>query len=48
MGDSRDVVPGHTIETLFGKRMHKIRWWIIKLALISGLISYIYMILKLA
>ena len=36
------------IGTLFGKRMHKICWWIIKLALIAGVIGYIYMIFKLA
>jgi hypothetical protein len=36
------------IGTLFGKRMHWICWWIIKLALIVGLIGYIYLIFKLA
>ena len=36
------------ITTLFGKTMHKICWWIIKLALIVGVIGYIYLIFKLA
>jgi hypothetical protein len=36
------------IATQFGKTMHKICWWIIKLALIVGLIGYVYLIYKLA
>ena len=36
------------IATLFGRTMHKICWWIIKLALVAGLIWYIVLIFKLA
>jgi hypothetical protein len=36
------------IASLFGKTMHRICWGIIKLALVAGLIWYIYMIFKLA
>jgi hypothetical protein len=36
------------IASLFGKTMHKVCWWIVKLALIAGVIRYIYMIFKLA
>lgn len=35
------------IGTQFGKSMHKLCWWIIKLALIVGLIGYVYLIYKL-
>jgi hypothetical protein len=34
--------------SLFGKTLHRICWGIIKLALVAGLIWYIYMIFKLA
>ena len=36
------------IASLFGKTLHRICWGIIRLALFAGLISYIYMIFKLA
>jgi len=36
------------IASLFGRTMHKICWGIVKLALVAGLIWYIYMIFKLA
>jgi len=36
------------IASLFGKTMHRICWGIVKLALVAGLIWYIYMIFKLA
>jgi len=36
------------IASLFGKTMHMICWGIIRLALVAGLIWYIYMIFKLA
>jgi hypothetical protein len=36
------------IATQFGKTMHKICWWMIKLVLIVGVIGYIYLIFKLA
>jgi hypothetical protein len=36
------------IASLFGKTMHRICWRIIKLALLAGLIGYIYLIFKLA
>ena len=36
------------IASLFGKTMHRICWGIVRLALVAGLIWYIYMIFKLA
>ena len=36
------------IASLFGKTLHRICWGIIKLALVAGLVWYIYMIFKLA
>jgi uncharacterized membrane protein len=34
------------IASLFGKTMHRICWGIIKLALLAGLIAYIYLVFK--
>jgi hypothetical protein len=36
------------IASLFGKIMHRICWGIIKLALIAGLIWYVYLVFRLA
>lgn len=36
------------IVSLFGKTMHRICWGIVRLALVAGVIWYIYMIFKLA
>ena len=36
------------IASLFGRTMHKICWWIIKLARLAGLIGYVYLVFKLA
>ena len=36
------------IASLFGKTMHRICWGIIKLALLAGLIGYVYLVFKLA
>ena len=36
------------IASLFGKTMHRICWGIIKFALLSGLIGYVYLVSKLA
>jgi hypothetical protein len=35
------------IASLFGKTMHRICWGIIKLALLAGVIGYVYMIFRL-
>jgi hypothetical protein len=34
--------------SLFGRTMHKICWGIIKLALLAGVIGYVYLVFKLA
>jgi hypothetical protein len=36
------------IASLFGRTMHRICWGIIKLALLAGLIGYVYLVFKLA
>ena len=36
------------IASLFGRTMHRICWGIIKVALLAGLIGYVYLVFKLA
>lgn len=36
------------IASLFGRTMHRICWGIIKLALLAGVIGYVYLVFKLA